>query len=41
LAGDLSHAGAAYDGDHLRIHVYIDSPLHPRDEGVTYFDPVQ
>jgi hypothetical protein len=41
LAGDLSHAGAAYNCDNLRFHVYIDSPLYKRDEGFTYFDPLQ
>ena len=38
MAGDLSHAGAAFDCDNLRIHVYIDSPLYKRDEGATYTD---
>ena len=36
--GDLSHAGAAYREDNLRLHVYIDSPLHPREKDSTYLD---
>lgn len=37
--GDLSHAGAAYDKDNLRIHVYIDSKLHARRKDDTFPDP--
>ena len=38
--GDLSHAGAAYEEDNVRVHVYIDSPLYPREPGETFYDPV-
>ena len=31
LAGDLGHAGAGYAHKNIRAHVYIDSPLYPRD----------
>ena len=34
--GDLSHAGAAFYGDNLRLHVYIDSPVYPREAGATF-----
>ena len=34
--GDLAHAGAAFSEDNLRIHVYIDSPVFPREKGGTF-----
>jgi len=37
--GDLSHAGAAFDEDNYRLHVYIDSPVHPRTKNETFHDP--
>lgn len=36
--GDLSHAGAAYDKNNLRIHVYIDSKLYKRRKGDTFYE---
>ena len=26
--GDLVHAGAGYDVEHVRVHAYIDTPSH-------------
>ncbi len=26
--GDLVHAGASYDRDHVRVHAYVDPPAH-------------
>ena len=34
--GDLAHAGAAYASENVRLHVYVDSPLHPRCPNTTY-----
>ena len=34
--GDLAHAGAEFTEDNLRIHVYIDSPVFPREKGGTF-----
>ena len=34
--GDQLHAGAAYDVDNTRIHVYVDSPVCPGAEGMTW-----
>lgn len=35
--GDLIHAGAAYEHENIRIHVYIDSNEVKRDFNKTYF----
>lgn len=35
-AGDLTHAGGAFRVDNDRIHVYIDSRLHPRPPNATF-----
>ena len=34
--GDLAHAGAEFRENNLRIHVYIDSPVFPREKGATF-----
>ena len=34
--GDLVHAGASYDTDNVRIHVYLDTADIPRKKNMTY-----
>jgi hypothetical protein len=34
--GDLVHAGAAYEEENLRLHVYLDSGVVPRVPGKTF-----
>ena len=34
--GDLVHAGASYDTDNIRVHVYLDTPEIKRRKNMTY-----
>jgi len=34
--GDLVHAGAGYNDENIRLHVYLDSYLCPREPNRTY-----